>query len=89
MTVQKLSRTVPELLELIQKLLDERCEKESFRLKVLSETKPDGEWTYFVVVPASGEVEAWRYAKVVSDVEFDLRFERGEEHLLLVPALTD
>jgi hypothetical protein len=91
MTAHKTSEDISELRKRIQDMLNKACESLGFHLKVQEGVKREDEWIYFIVVPesASEDVSAFDYAKVLSDVELDLRFNQGEEHVLLVPAVED
>ncbi len=75
----------------IQELLDGWCKdhRASFRLKVSEEVVQQDEWTYYVVVPDQGEVRAYDYATALTEVEATLRKEKGQDRVLLVPALPE
>jgi len=80
---------ITDLLKEVQALLDAKCKRRKFRLRV-----PKGgytihdEWITIVADPTRDNVRAYDYVEVLAEVEGELRA-RGHKHVLLVPALTD
>jgi hypothetical protein len=56
-------------------------------LKVAGE-KLEDDWLYVVVAPARPGVRASDHARLMSDIERELR-QQGNDHVLLVPTLED
>jgi hypothetical protein len=84
------STTQPEIRDLkkeVQTLVNTKCKGRGFRLYVNSHRKDD-DWIIIAVGPKRPGIAAYDYAQVLSDAEKELR-ERGYEHVILVPVLTD
>jgi len=77
---------VTDIVAKVQKRLAD-AEREGIYLKLASESLADG-WLYIVVVPAKPGVRASDYARLMSQIERELR-EQGDERVLLVPALEE
>jgi hypothetical protein len=84
--------TVPDVAELLkeaQSLLDAKCKRQKFRLKIPADGyRVDDDWITIVVSPTGTGLRAYDYVEILSAVEKELRA-RGHEHVLLVPALAD
>ena len=68
-----------------QRLFD--AERDGVHLKV-SGSKLDDDWLSIVVVPSRPGVRALDHASLMSQIERELRA-RGDDNVLLVPALED
>jgi hypothetical protein len=77
---------VPEIVDKVRKRLAD-AEREGVFLTVASERFED-DWLYIVVVPARAGVRASEHARLMSQIERELRQE-GDDNVLLVPALED
>ena len=80
------AQQVDEIIKKVEKrLLQEK--DNGIHLKVSGQTLDD-DWLCVVVVPAVPGVRASEYARLLSQIERELRLD-GDEHVLLVPALQD
>lgn len=77
---------VKEIVEKVDKRLADAA-RDGVHLKVSGERLDDG-WLYVVVVPARPGVRAAEHARLMSQIERELR-EQGDDNVLLVPALED
>ena len=77
---------VPEIVDKVRHRLGEAAEQ-GVHLGVASEKLEDG-WLYIVVTPSRPGVRASDHARVMSQIERDLR-KQGIDRLLLVPTLDD
>lgn len=68
-----------------QRLAD--AERDGIYLKVVSESLDDG-WLYVVVVPTKPGGHASDHARLMSQIERELR-QQGDDKVLLVPALDE
>ena len=78
------TQQVSEILEKVRHRLAD-AEREGVHLKVASE-KLDDDWLYVVVVPSKPGIRASDHARLMSQIERELR-EQGDDQVLLVPAL--
>ena len=81
--------TVQQVTDIVGKVRKRLAdaERDGIYLKVATESLDDG-WLYIVVVPAKPGVRASDYARLMSQIERELR-EQGDDKVLLVPALED
>jgi hypothetical protein len=77
---------VPEIVNKVRKRLAD-AEREGVFLTVASERFED-DWLYIVVVPARPGARASEHARLMSQIERELR-QQGDDNVLLVPALED
>ncbi len=77
---------VPGIVAEVRQRLDEAA-KQGVHLQVVSEKLDDG-WLYVVVTPSQPGQSASDHARVMSQIERELR-QKGTDHLLLVPTLED
>jgi len=77
---------VPEIVAKVRQRLDDVA-KQGVYLEVVSEKLDDG-WLYVVVTPSRPGVRASDHARIMSQIERDLR-KQGTDRLLLVPTLED
>jgi hypothetical protein len=77
---------VPGIVAEVRQRLDEAA-KQGVHLQVVSEKLDDG-WLYVVVTPSQPGQRASDHARVMSQIERELR-QKGADHLLLVPTLED
>lgn len=77
------TQEVPGIIEKARKRLD----REGVALKVAEERLED-DWLYIVVVPTRPGVRASEHARLMSQIERELRQE-GDDNVLLVPAMED
>jgi hypothetical protein len=77
---------VPEIVNKVRKRLAD-AEREGVFLTVAGERFED-DWLYIVVVPARPGVRASEHARLMSQIERELR-QQGDDNVLLVPALED
>jgi hypothetical protein len=79
--------TTQQLSEIVEKVRHRLAdaENEGVHLKVAGE-KLDDDWLYVVVVPTKPGVRASDHARLMSQIERELR-EQGHDRVLLVPAL--
>jgi hypothetical protein len=75
--------------DIVQKVRTRLAEagRDGVYLKVAGEKLDDG-WLYIVVVPAKPGVRASDHARLMSQIERELR-EQGDDQVLLVPELCD
>lgn len=78
------TQQVSEIVEKVRHRLAD-AEREGVHLKVASE-KLDDDWLYVVVVPSKPGIRASDHARLMSQIERELR-EQGDDQVLLVPAL--
>ncbi len=80
---------VPEILAIVQKQLQEAAIHGGVHLSVSEQdSKLEDDWLYVCVTPNEKGERASDYADLMSNIEKDLR-EKGAEHVLLVPAITE
>ena len=80
---------IPDLLKEIQQLLDAKCRRRKFRLKVAANGyREDDDWIVIAVPPTKPGIRAYEYVEILSEVEKELRA-RGIEKVVLVPVLAD
>ncbi len=77
---------VPEIVAEVRQRLDDVA-KEGIHLQVLSEKLEDG-WLYVVVAPSEPGVRASDHARIMSQIEREMR-KKGTDRILLVPTLED
>jgi hypothetical protein len=77
---------VPKIVAEVKRRLNEVA-KEGVRLQVVSDKLEDG-WLYVVVTPSQPGQRASDHARVMSQIEREMRKE-GTDRLLLVPTLED
>jgi hypothetical protein len=77
---------VPEIVAEVRQRLDEVA-KQGVHLQVVSEKLEDG-WLYIVVTPTQPGVRGSDHARVMSQIEREMR-KQGTDRLLLVPTLED
>lgn len=77
---------VQEIVEKVRKRLAS-AESDGIFLTVADE-RLDDDWLYIVVVPSRSGVRASDHARLMSQIERELR-EEGDSNVLLVPALDD
>jgi hypothetical protein len=80
------TQQVTEIVDKVQKRLA-AAERDGIHLKV-SGHRLDDDWLYIVVVPSQTGVRASDHARLMSQIERELR-EQGDDNVLLVPALED
>jgi len=80
------TQQVPDIVSRVRTRLV-AAEQEGIHLRVAGE-KLDDEWLYVVVVPAKPGVRASDHARLMSQIEGELR-EQGDDQVLLVPALEE
>ncbi len=80
------TQQVPDIVSRVRTRLV-AAEQEGIHLRVAGE-KLDDEWLYVVVVPAKPGVRASDHARLMSQIERELR-EQGDDQVLLVPALEE
>ena len=76
---------VPEIVKKVRERLDDAAKREGVHLKVADE-RLDDEWLYIVVVPTQPGIRASEHARLMSQIERELR-EQGDDNVLLVPAI--
>jgi len=81
-TMQQIDPIVKKVENLLK-----QAEAQGIHLKV-SDSKLDDDWLYVVVVPSQPGVRASDHAKLMSQIERQLRAE-GDKRVLLIPALED
>lgn len=80
---------IPQLLKDVQTLLDAKCKRRNFRLKVPQDGyRREDDWIIIAVTPSNARVRAYDYVEILSEVEKELRG-RGFEQVVLWPALPD
>lgn len=79
----------PQIREIVAKVEEQlvAAEQDGVFLKVANH-RLDDDWLYVIVVPARPNVRASDHARLMSQIERNLRRE-GAERVLLVPALED
>ena len=77
---------VPRIIKEVQQRLADAA-RGGVDLKVAGE-KLEDDWLYVVVTPAKPGVRASDHARLMSDIERELR-QQGNDHVLLVPTLED
>lgn len=78
-----------QLISHVQELLDAKKEAFGTDLGVSQdELRQDGDWTYLVVSPRRPGIRAYDYARVLTEVERELRAE-GIDHVILLVTLED
>ena len=77
---------VPGIVKEVQQRLADAA-RGGVDLKVTGE-KLEDDWLYVVVAPAKPGVRASDHARLMSEIERDLR-QQGNDHVLLVPVLED
>lgn len=80
------AQQVSDIVEKVRSRLAE-AERDGVHLKVAGE-KLDDDWLYVVVVPAKPGIRASDHARLMSQIERELR-EQGDDQVLLVPALEE
>lgn len=80
------TQQVHEIVDKVRARLAD-AERHGVYLKV-SDERLDDEWLYIVVVPTRPGVRASDHARLMSQIERELR-QQGEDNVLLVPALDD
>lgn len=80
------TQQVQEIVDKVRKRLAD-AERDGVYLKVAEERLED-DWLYIVVVPTRPGVRASEHARLMSQIERELRQE-GDDNVLLVPALED
>ena len=80
------TQQVSDIVDKVRKRLAD-VQRDGIHLKVASENLSDG-WLYVVVVPTKPGVRASDYARLMSQIERELR-EQGDDKVLLVPALEE
>ena len=78
--------TQEQVSQIVQEV-GERLKQEGAGLRVAGE-KLEDDWLYVVITPARKGVRASDHARLMSQIERQLR-EEGKDHVLLVPALED
>jgi hypothetical protein len=86
---QRTREEIEDLRRDVQRKLDERQGKLGFALKATDATMQEAGWLYIVVLPEGEGVRAYDYAHALTEVEDELRRERDDPHVLLVPAIPD
>jgi len=91
MSVTRTESDIESLRQRVQQKVDRECTRKrlDFRLIVKEASVEEEEWVYVIVVPDREGVRAYDYAKVLSDVELELRRDEHEQHVLILPALDD
>jgi hypothetical protein len=81
--------TTQQVTDIIDKVKNRLAdaERQGVYLKVASESLDD-DWLYVVVVPSKPGGNASDHARLMSQIERDLRAQ-GDDRVLLVPALDD
>ena len=77
---------IPGIIKEVQERLADAA-RGGVDLKVAGE-KLEDDWLYVVVTPAKPGVRASDHARLMSDIERELR-QQGNDHVLLVPTLED
>jgi hypothetical protein len=77
---------VPGIVSEVQKRLKQAA-KQGIHLKVASEKLEDN-WLYVVVTPSQAGERASDHARIMSQIERELR-KQGNDRVLLVPTLED
>jgi hypothetical protein len=77
---------VPGILAEVRQRLDDAA-RQGIHLRVASD-KLEDDWLYVVVTPSRPGVRASDHARIMSQIERDLR-KSGAHHLLLVPTLDE
>ncbi|MBI4578102.1 MAG: hypothetical protein HY718_00275 [Planctomycetes bacterium] len=80
------TQQVQEIVDKVRTRLAD-AEREGVHLKVAGERLED-DWLYIVVVPTRPGVRASEHARLMSQIERELR-QQGDDNVLLVPALDD
>ena len=80
------TQQVQEIVDKVRRRLTD-AEREGVYLTVTEERLED-DWLYIVVVPTRPGVRASDHARLMSQIERDLR-QQGDDNVLLVPALED
>lgn len=80
------TQEVAGIVDKVRKRLAE-AERDGIHLKVVSE-KLDDDWLYVVVVPKTPGIRASDHARLMAQIERELR-QQGDNNVLLVPALDD
>lgn len=80
------TQQVPEIVDKVRVRLAD-AEHDGVHLKVSGE-RLDDDWLYIVVVPARPGIRASDHARLMSQIERELR-QQGDDNVLLVPALED
>jgi len=80
---------VAEIIKDAQALLDAKCRRSRFRLRIPKRGYAvDDDWVTLIVNPDKPGMRAYDYVEILIAVEKELRA-RGHEHVLLVPAMSD
>jgi|GEM_PF-5192964 len=80
---------VADIIKDAQALLDAKCRRSRFRLRIPKDGYAvDDDWISLVVSPNKPGMRAYDYVDILIAVEKELRA-RGHEHVLLVPAMGD
>jgi hypothetical protein len=77
---------VPGIVAEVRQRLDDAA-KQGVHLQVVSEKLDDG-WLYVVVTPSQPGVQASDHARIMSQMEREMR-KQGTDRILLVPTLED
>jgi hypothetical protein len=77
---------VPAIVAEVRQRLDDVA-KQGVHLHVVSERLEDG-WLYVVVTPSQPGVRASDHARIMSQIEREMR-KQGTDRILLVPTLED
>lgn len=80
------TQQIQEIVEKVRKRLAE-AEREGIYLGV-SSARLDDDWLYIVVMPSRPGVRASDHARLMTQIERELR-QQGDDNVLLVPALDD
>lgn len=77
---------VPAIVAEVRRRLDD-MEKQGVYLKIVSDKLDDG-WLYVVVMPSRPGMRASDHARIMSQIEREMR-KQGTDRLLLVPTLEE
>jgi predicted transcriptional regulator len=81
--------TTAQITDIVEKVRNRlaQAERDGIYLKISGE-RLDDEWLSIVVVPARPGVRASDHARLMSQIERELR-QQGDDNVLLVPVLED
>lgn len=83
------TRDVADIIKDAQALLDAKCRRSRFRLRIPKDGYAvDDDWISLIVNPDKAGMRAYDYVEILIAVEKELRA-LGHEHVLLVPAMGD
>jgi hypothetical protein len=80
------TQQVPEIVDKVRRRLAD-AERDGIHLTVADE-RLDDDWLYIVVVPTQPGVRASDHARLMAQIERELR-QQGDTNALLVPVLED